>query len=574
MGGGKVLMADFKIRALEIHSQYAWDYDWVVKALRFMKQHDMNTLVLHRNDLIDLIVYPGKYFGAKREKYNTIFERYQDIFRMLYKYTPTRRSGPYQRRAYLKRVIEMAKRAGIQVFIENKELYFPEIILEFYPELVKDGKICANEPFWWEFTRVKYQEFFEEFPEISGIITAPATGESKVSITSNRCTCERCKNTTRQEWFKNLAMAMYEPIHAAGKKLIIRDFVFDAKAHHDIAAAMDQLPGDIAFALKNTPHDYYPTFPDNPRIGKVGDHEQWVEFDSLGQYFGWGIGPAIMVDDYRRRMKLAKDNGAVGVIIRTDWESLDGHSSFDTLNFINVYAFSALAHNLEADSTAIYQQWMEDKKFFAQDLTAELKRETSAWIESILSQTWDVIKRTPYVNDCVFSDSSQLPVSLEHALWLAEEKNSLKDWVPSKANALSTDEENVELIMVEKDNALELVQHLLLRVKEGHIGITNEGHRYLIDCFDIFAQYVQAFRIVVHSIILTKYKLEHPSDKSAFALGAEKLLEKKLDGLIKLAKQFNELFETTDFNHRVYTLLDADRLLALHSDLSRKLGCE
>ncbi|TDF95387.1 hypothetical protein [Paenibacillus piri] len=566
-------MAEFKFRALEIHSQHAWNYDWVMKSLRFMKEHNLNSLVLHRNDLIDLIVYPGKYFGAIRKKYNTIFERYQDIFRVLYKYTPTRRSGPYQRRAYLKRVIEMAKREGIEVYIENKELYFPEIILEFYPELVKDGKICANEPFWWDFTKIKFQEFFEEFPDIAGIITAPATGESKVSITSNRCTCELCKHTTRQEWFKNLALAMFEPIHAAGKKLIIRDFVFDAKAHHDIADAMDQLPTEIAFALKNTPHDFYPTFPDNPRIGKMGGHEQWIEYDSMGQYFGWGIGAAIMVDDYRRRLKLAKDNGAAGVIIRTDWESLDGHTSFDTLNFINLYAFSALANDLDADSTAIYRQWLEDKSFFKPDLTADQKRDTTVWVESIVGQTWEVTKRTPYVNDCVFSDSSQLPISFEHALWLAEEKNSLKDWVPAKAAALNTDEANVEFILVEKDQALALVRQLLLQVREGHKGITHEAHQYLIDCFENFERYVLAFRAVVHSVILTKYKLEQPENSdSIFAKGAERLLNKSLDDLMKLAGQFNELFETTDFNHRVYTLLDADRLTALHSDLNRRLG--
>ncbi|TBL80600.1 hypothetical protein [Paenibacillus thalictri] len=565
-------MTEFKTRALEIHSQHAWNYNWIMKALRFMKAHHLNTLVLHRNDFIDLIVYPGKYFGASREKYNTIFERYQEIFRVLYKYTPTRRSGPYQRRAFLKRVIEMARREGIEVFIENKELYFPEIILEFYPDLVKDGKICASDPFWWEFTRIKYQEFFEEFPEISGIITAPATGESKVSITSNRCTCERCRNTTRQDWFRNLAMAMYEPLQAAGKKLVIRDFVFDAKAHHDIAAAMEQLPQDIAFALKNTPHDFYPTFPDNPRIGKVGEHEQWIEFDSMGQYFGWGIGPAIMVDDYRRRMKLAKENGAAGVIVRTDWESLDGHTSFDTLNEINLYAFSALSNNLQADGTAIYQEWLEDSKLLAPDLTEEQKREAALWAEAVLSQAWDVIKRTPYVNDCVFSDSSQLPVSLEHALWLSEEKNSLKDWDPSKANALSTDEHNVQLIMDEKDEALKLVRHLLSQVREGHGALTAEAHCYLIECFEVFEKYVQAFRIVVHTIILTKYRQERSAgNPTSFGADAEKLLQEKMGELAALAGEFQNMFETTDFNHRVYTLLDADRLLALHSDLSKKL---
>ena len=136
----------FEVRALELHSQYAWDYNWIIKTMDFMKNLDFNTLVLHRNDFIDLIIYPGKYFGYEENAGDTIFETYSHIFRKLYRYTPTRRSGPYQRRAFLKRVLEQAKRRGLDVYIENKELYFPDILLEFYPNLVHDGPLLAGIP--------------------------------------------------------------------------------------------------------------------------------------------------------------------------------------------------------------------------------------------------------------------------------------------------------------------------------------------------------------------------------------------------------------------------------------------
>lgn len=310
---------EFSVRGIELHSLYAWDFKWIDSCLTFMQREGFNTLVLHRNVFVDLIVYPGKYYGCKKDSYDSIFERYKEIFRTLYKYTPTRRSGPYQRRAFLKRVLTIAQKRGISIYVENKELYFPEILLEFYPELVKNGKICATDSFWIAFLKEKYTEFFTEFPEVDGIIIAPATGESKVSITSNRCTCDRCKNTSRAEWFKNVLEAMYEPIHAAGKKLVVKDFVFNPEAHKAIASVMENLPSDVVISLKNTPHDYYPTFPENPRIGNVGDHEQWLEFDAMGQYFGWGIGIANLADDYRRRMKSALEKGVDGIILRTDW---------------------------------------------------------------------------------------------------------------------------------------------------------------------------------------------------------------------------------------------------------------
>lgn len=559
-------MSEFAVRALEIHSQYAWDYEWVTNALRFMQRRGLNTLVLHRNDLVDLVVYPGKYFGAQREHYASIFERYQDIYQQLYRYTPTRRSGPYQRRAYLKRVLEMARRAGVQVFIENKELYFPEILLEFHPELVKGGKICANEPFWWEFTRVKYREFFEEFPEVAGIIVAPATGESKVSITSNRCTCELCRNTTRQDWFKRLAAAMHEPIRAAGKTLVIRDFVFDAKTHAEIAAAMEQLPPDVVISLKNTPHDFYPTFPDNPRIGRIPGHQQWVEYDAMGQYFGWGIASAAMAQDYERRLKHARDEGVSGVIVRTDWESLDGHSVFQTLNFVNLYAFSALANDLGADRTQAYLDWLRDLGWLA---PGGNEREAAEWMRSVLEPTWDIVRRTCYVNDCVFSDSTQLPVSLDHAFWLAEKKNSLKEWLPEKANALATDAATLRHNLAEKDEAVTRVQALQARIAAGHPGLTAQALEQLRDAFDAYARYVQAFRVVAHSILLAKRQLDQGADPEFDALLAERLAD-----LPRLAQELAQYAAGTDLNHRIYTLLDPDRLLALHGDLQRRLAAK
>jgi len=560
----------FAVRALEIHSQYAWDYEWVTRALRFMQRRGLNTLVLHRNDLVDLVVYPGALFGAGRERYASIFERYQDIFRELYRYTPTRRSGPYQRRAYLKRVLQMAARAGIQVYVENKELYFPDILLEFHPELVKAGKLCASEPFWWDFIDLKYREFFEEFPEIAGIIVAPATGESRVSISSNRCTCARCRATTKEGWFRQLAAAMHKPIREAGRTLVIRDFVFDARTHAQIASAMEQLPPDVVISLKNTPHDFYPTFPDNPRIGGIAGHAQWVEYDAMGQYYGWGIGISAMEADYRRRLAHAREQGVSGVIIRTDWESLDGHSAFQTVNVFNLYAFSALAQDPQADGVTAVLDGLHGQGWLADPADEAGSRDGATWLHGVLAPTWDVVRRTCYVNDCVFCDSSQLPVSLEHAFWLAEQKNSLKDWRPDKADALSMETSNLRSLLAEKDEAVERVLALQAKVEQGHPALTPAARELLRTAFDAFVRYVQTWRVVAHAILLTQRQRQQGFDPAdAVDAGFDQLLTRRLDELPRLADDCAAYAATTDLNHRIYTLLDPDRLLALHGDLQR-----
>lgn len=565
---------EFSVRGMELHSHYAWDYEWIIKCLDFMQAHGMNALMLHRNDFIDLIVYPGAYFGCDDSPCESIFDRYRQIFRTLYRYTPTRRSGPYQRRAFLKRVLHQATNRGIDVYIENKELFFPEIILEFYPHLVKDGKICASDPFWWDFIRVKYTEFFEEFPEIAGIITAPATGESRVSITSNRCTCERCQSTTKAQWFDTLLRAMYEPIKAAGKRLIVRDFVFDPEAHREIADAMEQLPKDVIISLKNTPHDYYPTFPANTRIGKVGEHEQWIEFDSMGQYFGWGVGMANLFADYQTRLIEAKAKGASGVFFRTDWESLDGHTVFRSPNLVNLYAGSALSCDLTTSQETVHKNFLEEQQWFALNADKKSREEALTWFSSISGKTWEVTRHTPFIDDHVFSDSSLIPVSYEHAFWLALEKNSLHAWVPEKIISLEPTWRATEAAIKEKEAALVLIKQLVEESSRAPKGIATEMAAQYHTLLEVNKRYVELFSVATKALFLTRYVTETTENRHSeqYRQAKEILLPESLENLHKMESGLREFHRDTDLHpHTIYTLLDPDRVSCLYRDLQRHI---
>ena len=320
-------MPRFAFRALELHSAYAWDMAWARRALDFIRAHDMTALVLHRNDIVDLVVYPGAAFGASEDCAN-IFERYQQIFRTLYRYTPTRRSGPYQRRDYLRRVCELAARQGTEVWLENKELSFHEIFLEFYPQLTKDGTVCPNELFWWEFLDAKYTELFQDLPGLAGIITAPGTGESRLSAAANRCDCELCRATTRPQWYGKLISAMHAPIRAAGKQLAVRDFVFDRAAHEELA------DGDRATAAR---HHHQPEehaarlLPDLSRQSAPRPRGPAPAVDRIrlhGPVFRLGRRAGDHDRRHRPAPSLAEGAGASGVVFRTDWESLDGTAPF------------------------------------------------------------------------------------------------------------------------------------------------------------------------------------------------------------------------------------------------------
>src|SRR5690606_14605278 len=114
-------------------------------------------------------------------------------------------------------------------------------------------------------------------------------------------------------------------------------------------------------------------------------------FDTMGQYFGWGVAPAIIVDDYRRRLDYAEERGASGVIFRTDWESLDGHTVFHNFNLVNLYGAAALSNGSQAANTDFYRQWLTGEKLLEADATDAAINEAAVWAEKLLSDSWEVV---------------------------------------------------------------------------------------------------------------------------------------------------------------------------------------
>ncbi|SFJ28409.1 hypothetical protein SAMN04515648_3418 [Phyllobacterium sp. CL33Tsu] len=562
-------MPAFRTRALEIHSDYVWDFDWVNKALRFVREHGLTSLVFHQNDIVDKLTYPAGIF-AKGKNFANIHDRYRGIYRELYKYAARDRSVPNMRRDYLKRILELADRQGTEVWLENKELWFHDVFAELNPQIFKNGALCPNEPVWWDYINTKYEDLFSDIDGIAGIITAPATRESRLSISGHRCTCDLCKSSRPEDWYRRLLKTMYKPIKAAGKTLVVRDFVFDLKTQTEIATVMEEQPDDVIISLKNTPHDYYPTFPHNVRIGNVGNHRQWIEYDVMAQYYGWGIGPSHMVDDIRYRLDYALKHDVEGVLIRTDWEALQGHTTFHTPNVLNLYAAAALSNDNATSKREIYRDWLKGENYLNSNAGEADIDEAVAWSIELLGDSWEIVRRALYTNSCVFSDSSTFPVSLAHAWWLAEEKNSLRDWDPTKEHAMDADEPNVHRILAEKDEALRRVEALKDVIKHKPSALTDAAYENFVGRIEVFRRYVRGFREIGQACILTKYMTEN-NEKSAFREDARRMLGERLQGLLDLAAELRDYRKRTDHGFTTYIGLGSERLEVLHTDLTRLL---
>ena len=58
----------FETSLIEIHSNYAWDFEKVMRAMEFAHKNGMTGLAFHRNDFVDQLLYPTKYIGGPKEK--------------------------------------------------------------------------------------------------------------------------------------------------------------------------------------------------------------------------------------------------------------------------------------------------------------------------------------------------------------------------------------------------------------------------------------------------------------------------------------------------------------------------
>ncbi|GGG18899.1 hypothetical protein [Paenibacillus abyssi] len=496
----------FQTRSIEIHDTATmWNPEKMEKIINFMVRHDMNTLIFHENDIADKLVFPSILYGDDIKEKN-IYGIFEKIYERIYDKTPS----PFvfiDEKAILmelmRSIVRMASRKGIRVFFQTKEIWYADLL--FNSEMMKGDAVCPSNPFWWEtYLPRKYEELLQNIPELSGIVTSTGTRESRASLAHGKCKCDVCKNFDLQEWQQNIIMSIYKPVKAAGKQLVVRDFTYYADEQSGLRAGVMSMPGDIAVSIKNTPQDFYPTFPDNALIGQVGDHEQWIEYEVLGEYFGFGVVPCILIEDIRARMKYALARGAKGFTARVDWEALPNFSAFDTANILNVYATAMLAKNPDLPGSEIYRTYLTEYQLFAEELSAKEQEACVQRVMDILERTWSVMAKTPYIKDFLFSSNSKIPANIEHGEFLAKEHHGLQKWFPERANDHDMTPENVAAFLEEKNEALAEVCELYDFIKAYNPGLKEDFYALLVSQFEIYRFYVEQFRAVANVYILVK----------------------------------------------------------------------
>ncbi|WP_140398003.1 hypothetical protein [Lachnoclostridium sp. An169] len=504
------MMSGYTFRAMEVHDfTQIWNLDEIRRRLDFMVRNGMNALVFHEPGIEDKIVFPAKFLGGSGNP-DSYYDAFLEVDHAIL-YHALRENLNLNRRDYINHVIREAREAGVDVYFENKELWFSDFVLKYRKELMQqDGTICPSDPFWYEeFLPYKYKELFLALPDLAGIICSIGTGEARLAISNTfACGCDRCKNLDPVEWYKNMILGMYKPFKEAGKKLIIRDFIYTKAEQERFQKAFIDMPEDIVLSLKNTPHDFYPTFPDNPLMGQVGSHPQITEYDVNGQFFGWGAQPSAMLSDIRRRLRYGKEHNVTGFLARTDWEGVQDWTCFDNLNMVNLYAIAACAEDENISDEAIYLKWLEGEHMLRENLTPGELKSCIGRMKEWLDETWPIVEKTNFVNGCLFSNDSCIHLTPDQFTFIGGTHHSLSEWDPEKKDALEMSAENIRKIIGDKEWAREKCEKLADQVSSGNPGLTEEAYDKVKEHFEFMRWYVRGFRLTARGYCFGRYVRE------------------------------------------------------------------
>ncbi|HEY8614469.1 MAG TPA: hypothetical protein VIL69_24675 [Roseomonas sp.] len=544
-------MADFRFRGLEFHSSRMWQWAQVERALDLMETFGLNALIFHQNDIIEHLVFPEAYFPDE----------------LMWKRWPVRLHSVHQNRHYVNKVVRAAAARGIRFYLEVKEIWFVDELLELKPELRRaDGTVDPENPFWWHFLDVKMRELLRAVPDLAGVIVSPGTRESKVSIATHAATVDPV------EWYAKLLGAMHKPLAEHGKQFAVRDFSYTADQQSRMIEAAGRVSPDIVISLKNTPHDYYPPFPHNPRIGHTGRHPQWVEFDTWGQFFGLGTFPVSVVEDMQARMRHCLASGVEGISLRTDWEVITDSGALNSPNLLNVIGGAMLAQDTKRELSGIYDAWVSHGLLSPLRTASELEvpavpagAEARARLEAFMKASWSVMEKAAYVRGHLFHEDDQYPDTLDKAFGMMVDIHGRDEWEPGASRLVEPTAENIAVILAEKQEAVAEVRRLRDILGVETLGIPPRMVSEFQVMLDLYERWVRGFELCARTVFLAR-QAERSGDPAHARAARE-----TLPALRSFSRELVERLAGTHYPHLVYWLLDEKRIDSLACDVDRRL---
>ena len=543
------------VRGIELNEPLFWNWDKIETLFEYMSRYNFNTVIFHQNDLLDKIVHFKKFHPhvlqdlKHKKKLNNIH--------------------------YLRKVCRKAASININVFLEVKELSYEDPFLEAHPEVFIDkGIISPTHPIWKDYLTSKVEEALENVPGIDGIIVNVSAPESRLILSNSPGDDMEKKETSLQQdkdfkkldlsdWYYQLLYAMYKPLKENNKTFVVREFAYGPEQQKIIMESISRLPEDTVISIKSTPHDFWPTFPDNPVIGQLQDRPQWIEYEVWGENHAWGVIPCYRVEEYQCRIKFQKSKGINGFYARINWETITQTWALDNLNEINLFGLNLMMGGEEQDPEKIFFRWMTER--FA--LPGKYKYKTE--LHQLFRDTFHYVVGATYSLGHVFNRHCLLPLSYEQADWSFEGQDSIADVVPEKAKDLLTTRENLNRFIEEKREIIKMAGNMK---KTSDKIISSEGLPFqlkekLVFGFEGIELYAAAFGAAVRAFFAARLYLHGETGADIQELAFQGIADLK-----EISKQMEEFTSARpERPHYFYFFFDCSRPLLFAESIEKKI---
>jgi len=274
-----------------------------------------------------------------------------------------------------------------------------------------------------------------------------------------------------------------------------------------------------------------------------------------------------MLSDLRERLAYAKSQGATGALLRTEWEGVDV-SAFDHVNKINLIGAAQLTQNMKETDRKIVLRWLREEKLLGRRVESAID---VSGLTRFLLKTWQVMRKTIYIDDFVFATSSQIPLDVNKAWYTMTFYHCLSTWDTSAAGRLDLNYANLQRLLAEKDDALKLVRELLNYLNKKDFGLPATTHRYLKDEFQFYDMYVRGFALCAKACLLAK-ALKDGAVESARQSELRALQGKILQGLSDYIQELKAFEDKTSHPFYVYLLLNHRNAQGILAQAREMLG--
>ncbi|KJY81921.1 hypothetical protein TW81_16355 [Vibrio galatheae] len=508
-----------------------WQWPHIEEIVSLMQRQHFNGLIFHQENLWSLLAHPSRYCRFERDN----LER-----------------GRIDSLLFLKRVIRYCKQHNIGVWLQGSANPTDGLLLQKYPEYPLIDSLDADELFWHKFLSDSLNELFSELADIRGIIVNLSAPE-----------VDRISPESLLGIFSRLTRA-----HA--KRLVVRDYIDSKWQRWHFNNAISHMPSDVRVSLKATHSGYRPGLPNNPAIAELPGRTKWIEYDMWGVEFGWTLLPCYLLEEIQGRLSWAHSvcgDELEAISCKLSWEWVSNSSLVNSINSVNLQGLAMNSYELELNEKDAFRSWLHDI------LQRKVTDEEANKLHQLFSQSFEWIRKTPYMLGHLLQTHSQIPESYEQALQLLFSEQFNMDPRYIGQSLFSSDDpetalEELHLIKLEKERAKFLAQQVRNQAHEAcnNIAMPEQFKALVLRVYERVPWYTNMFTRVCIGVAARYFIQRYHQHPIAF-----RLLNQEVANMRELAIELDNWLDEGRHIHPHYTnlLFDPQRLKSLAEDLAR-----